>query len=116
MHLNYEKSAESLLIDSEKPRLQVLLTPPSDDEAPEDQLVARDGERDGRRRGHEPGGDGRHAEPHEHPAVHRAQERALALGVDHTRERAVIRHPALGHLMLLVSRGFHFIRTGRLSG
>jgi hypothetical protein len=41
MHLRYERSAESLLLDSEKPRLQVLLAAPSDDEAPEDrQLTA----------------------------------------------------------------------------
>ena len=36
MHLRYERSAESLLTDSEKPRLQLLLSAPADDEAPED--------------------------------------------------------------------------------
>ncbi len=36
MHLLYERSAESLLTDSEKPRLQLLLSAPADDEAPED--------------------------------------------------------------------------------
>ena len=36
MHLRYERSAESLLTDSEKPRLQLLLSAPTDDEAPED--------------------------------------------------------------------------------
>lgn len=36
MQLRYERSAESLLMDSEKPRLQVLLPAPRDDEAPDD--------------------------------------------------------------------------------
>jgi len=36
MSLRYERSAESLLTDSEKPRLQLLLSAPADDEAPED--------------------------------------------------------------------------------
>jgi len=36
MHLRYERSAESLLTDSEKPKLQLLLSAPVDDEAPED--------------------------------------------------------------------------------
>ena len=39
MHLRYERSAESLLQDSEKPRLQVLLSSPADDEAPDDRLL-----------------------------------------------------------------------------
>lgn len=36
MHLKYERSAESLLTDSEKPRLQLLLPAPAEDEAPDD--------------------------------------------------------------------------------
>jgi len=36
MSLRYERSAESLLTDSEKPRLQLLLSAPVDNEAPED--------------------------------------------------------------------------------
>lgn len=40
MHLRYERSAESLLIDSEKPRVQLLLAAPSDNEAPEDRLLS----------------------------------------------------------------------------
>lgn len=36
MHLRYERSAESLLMDSEKPRLQLLIAAPQDDEAPDD--------------------------------------------------------------------------------
>lgn len=39
MHLRYNGSAESLLLDSEKPRLQVLLANPADDEAPDDRLL-----------------------------------------------------------------------------
>lgn len=39
MQLRYNKSAESLLIDSEKPRLQVLLAAPRDDEAPDDRQL-----------------------------------------------------------------------------
>ncbi len=39
MHLRYDRSAESLLMDSEKPRLQVLLGTPADDEAPDDRKV-----------------------------------------------------------------------------
>ncbi len=39
MHLRYERSAESLLLDSEKPRLQVLLGAPHDEEAPDDRLL-----------------------------------------------------------------------------
>ncbi len=39
MHLRYDRSAESLLIDSEKPRLQVLLGAPADDEAPDDRKI-----------------------------------------------------------------------------
>ncbi len=39
MHLRYEHSAESLLMDSEKPRLQVLLGAPSDAEPPDDRLL-----------------------------------------------------------------------------
>lgn len=40
MHLKYERSAESLLTDSEKPRLQMLLSSPADDEAPDDRLLS----------------------------------------------------------------------------
>ncbi len=40
MHLRYERSAESLLIDSEKPRLQLLLPAPSDSEAPDDRQLS----------------------------------------------------------------------------
>lgn len=40
MHLRYERSAESLLIESEKPRLQILLGMPADDEAPEDRQIS----------------------------------------------------------------------------
>lgn len=40
MHLRYDKSAESLLIESEKPRLQILLSAPSDDEAPDDRQLS----------------------------------------------------------------------------
>lgn len=40
LHLNYEKSVESLLIDSEKPRLQLIIGRPMDDEAPEDRQLS----------------------------------------------------------------------------
>jgi hypothetical protein len=39
MHLRYDQSTEALLIDSEKPRLQMILSAPADDEAPGDRLL-----------------------------------------------------------------------------
>jgi len=40
MHLRYSGSAESLLLDNEKPRLQLLLSAPVDDEAPDDRHLS----------------------------------------------------------------------------
>ena len=41
MSLKYEGNAEQLLIASEKPRLQLLLSRPVDDEAPDDREISR---------------------------------------------------------------------------
>ena len=40
MHLRYERSAESLLVDSERPRLQLLVSNPLDNEAPDDRELS----------------------------------------------------------------------------
>ena len=40
LHLRYERSAESLLRDSEQPRMNLLLAAPKDDEAPDDRELS----------------------------------------------------------------------------